>query len=508
MQYTMLRQSLMLYILLISFSSKAEWSDLLNRDSLLVFIGTVHCDVVNFKPSTLEKISILSEYEIIYVFPPGVKDAFLDFKFESVFSELRSETIQVISSTELFQKYSPDFSTCVVDTKYNRTYRSFNSFYTDLPSEPDSIRINLSKEVALNSPILSVIDESSLMITSRINTTIVTATLSEGSCDGKKSISLYKNLPEIRAIQLKSMGLNPGEIDSILRQDSALVSKVGDAYLRKSYFHTVEASERFTIFRNGNIYSLVEIFVLDSVTNIGDSSKVSLSQQFCLVELDENELNIKGVWHVDKITDFEYHSQGWYVIDTATLVLSLIDKHERRSPTTPILAEFKLESGFAKFNKFLDNKYVDGQLADNFTMGFMEMHFYPMGNGQFLFLHEVDKSIWQVGRHNQLGIVPGYPSLMIEHFMRGYLPYVASHFDRYNDKFRVIITNYNNRPATHFEDLDSDIDIVYLNENFLLDKVVTKENHYKVKSVAVYKDSFYYLIEDNDVFYLKQVGIE
>lgn len=508
MPKTMLRLSLVLYILLISFTSKAEMSNLLNRDSLLVFIGTVHCDVVNYKPSTLEKISILSEYEIIYVFPPGVKDAFLDFKFESVFSELRVETMQVISSAELFQKYSPDFSTCVVDTKYNRTYRSFNSFYADLPQESDSIKINISKEVALNRPILSVVDESSLMITSRINTTIVTATLSEGSCEENKSISLYKNLPEIRAIQLESMGLNPMEVDSVLKQDSALVSKVDDAYLRKSYFQTVEASERFTIFRNGSIYSLVELFVVDSITNIGDSSKVSLSQQFCLVQLDYNELNIKGVWLVENIHDFEFHPQGWYVMDTATLVISLIDKHERRSPNTPILAEFNLESGFAKFNKFLDNKYVDGQLADNFTMGFMEMHFYPIGNGQFLFLHEVDKSIWQVGHHKQLGRVPGYPSLTIEHFMRGYLPYVASHFDRYNDKFRVVITNYNNRPATHFEDLDSDIDIVHLNENFSLEKVVTKENHFKVKSVAVYKNSFYYLIEDDDVFFLKQVGIE
>ncbi len=497
-----------LYIILCCIGVSVDLTAGPNKDSLLIFVGTIQCDVINFKPSSLSKISFLKDYDIIYIYPPTIKEDFLDFSFESTFKELIADGYQVVSSAELFRQYSPDYSTCVIDTRTNTKHYSFESFYTSSIDSLDALRIELADSTRLNYPDLIVLDESSIILTSNLNTAIVKVQKNFDTYKEIKSIELYKHLPRIRAKLLEGRGLEEHVIDSTLTSDSILISSIDDPFRKKSYFKAIEATNRFPLVINDVMYTLIKITVIDSFFVKEDSDQVVLSNKLCLLKLDLASFELIDAWQIDKIADFSFHQQGWYVTDSVTLVISLIDDFERREKDTPILAEFTLDSGFASFNRLLDNNYVDGQIADPFTMSYMGMRFCTTPIGRHFFLHDVDKSIWEVGRHYKVAQLKDYESFTIDHFLGGHLPSSAYHFDYFDNRYRIAIINYDNRSNEEDTDSEFSTDVVLLHDDFSFDKTFSVNNHPGVKSVSLFENKLYQVIEEGDVFILKSFQLD
>lgn len=479
-----------------------------HTDSLLIFVGTIQCDVINFKPSSLSNISFLEDYEIVYVFPPTIKKDFLEFSFENTFKEMMEDGYHVISNADLFEKYSPDYSTCVIDTKTGVKYYSFESFYTSYIEALDTFKIELEDSTRINYPELIVLDESNIIITSSLNTGIVRATRSFDTYKEVKSIELYRHLPKIRAKLLEGRGLDEQIIDSTLTSDSILMSSIDDPFRKKSYFKAIEATKRFPLVINDAMYTLIGFNIIDSFFVKDNSDHVALSNKLCLLKLDLSSFEIIGAWQIDKIADFGFHEQGWYVTDSVTLVISLIDDHERREKDTPILAEFALDSGFARYIRLLDNTYVDGQIADPFAMSYMNMYFCTDPTGKHLFLHDVDKSIWEIGRHHKLAQLEEYESLRIDHFLGGKLPMSTYTFDYFDNKYRIAIVNHIRKTNGDQSNTDFTTDVVMLHDDFSYDKTFSVNNHPGVKSVSLFENKLYQVIEEGDVFILKSFQLD
>ena len=81
-------------------------------------------------------------------------------------------------------------------------------------------------------------------------------------------------------------------------------------------------------------------------------------------------------------------------------------------------------------------------------------------------------------------------------------------FDYFDNKYRIAIVNHIRKTNGDQSNTDFTTDVVMLHDDFSYDKTFSVNNHPGVKSVSLFENKLYQVIEEGDVFILKSFQLD